>query len=234
MAVFLLPVPPHQLFPSGGFDLHTSMGRGFVGPFFCPCSGRSHTSRGSPRDLDSCVVSDPVRADRRRRSDELLHFGRCHFLAGDHLRIDARWRLCRAVRCPGRCRHRERHYRHSRNCPHVPSLGSIRPAAMLAANPGENMVSGRGKKGEKRGEETRSQIGPPAAAVAQPPPAHPGNSAFAGPSAPLVRRRRDARPQLRRSGRPAVREVSSEKRRHEKDRQQGRVRTPERNIPCKS
>ena len=67
---------------------------------------------------------------------------------------------------------------------------------------------------------------------AQPPPAHPGNSSFAGPLAPLVLRRRDARRQLRRSGRPAVREVSSEKRRRLKDRQEGRVRTPERKTPC--
>ncbi len=33
---FLLPVPPYQLFPSGGFDLHTSWATVSDGPFFCP------------------------------------------------------------------------------------------------------------------------------------------------------------------------------------------------------
>jgi hypothetical protein len=34
---FLLPVPPYQLFPSGGFDLHTSWATDSDGPFFFAC-----------------------------------------------------------------------------------------------------------------------------------------------------------------------------------------------------
>jgi hypothetical protein len=37
---FFLPVPPQQLFPSGGFNLHNLKGPGFpVALFFCPLSG---------------------------------------------------------------------------------------------------------------------------------------------------------------------------------------------------
>lgn len=62
---------------------------------------------------------------------------------------------------------------------------------------------------EKKEGQDPSPIGPPADAVAQPPLRHPGHSSFAGLSAPLVRRSRDARSQVRQSGRSAVREVSS-------------------------
>jgi ParB family chromosome partitioning protein len=78
---------------------------------------------------------------------------------------------------------------------------------------------GRKKNGkEEKGEEEtgRRSVLPPTLTLNRRLP-HPGNSSFAGPIAPLVLRRRDARPQLRRSGRPAVRKMSSEKRRHEQE-----------------
>lgn len=68
-----------------------------------------------------------------------------------------------------------------------------------------------GRTKEERVKRNRPQTGPTVVACAQPPPAHPGPSTGAGLSAPLVLRSRDARPQLRRSARPAVREVSSKK-----------------------
>ena len=56
-----------------------------------------------------------------------------------------------------------------------------------------------------------SQIGPPADAAAQPPPASSRPLVLRRADAPLVLPSRDARPQLRQSGRSAVREVSSRK-----------------------
>ena len=63
MAVFL-PVPPQQLFPSGGFNLHTSMGFGFsVSPFFL---------RPSPYLTDEPVTKGKV----ERPAQALIDF--CH------------------------------------------------------------------------------------------------------------------------------------------------------------
>jgi hypothetical protein len=58
MAVFL-PVPPRQLFPSGGFDLHTSMGRGFAGPFFFGYTSAAHMRDAASRAI-STVASYPI------------------------------------------------------------------------------------------------------------------------------------------------------------------------------
>ena len=45
---FLLPVPPRQLFPSGGSDLHTSWATVSDGPFFLPARGAMPSSGGMP------------------------------------------------------------------------------------------------------------------------------------------------------------------------------------------
>jgi hypothetical protein len=64
---------------------------------------------------------------------------------------------------------------------------------------------------------------------------HPGHLSCAGLLAPLVLHSRDARPQLRQSGRSAVREVSSRKDEDRKGRQ-GAGPEPSRQgqIPCRS